>query len=424
LEEEDFIPHKMAKLAHPSNPTTENIKWIDINELMASVVKKIDKNTTANLSLVSRRFSNVLHQTSLWKLMDYQFYDYNDKEISPILFLHLVKGKQIDLEMPALKLDLSSSNNEKKIKALQYITKLFDTENPSNSLCQEAKIELNSILLEDQNPQVQELACLIIQKMAAIEKPWSLVGFLFCSNIMRLLLKEDTTITTLEYICKAIGKQTPLLRRLDDDEQYRACARLLELTKSKSAVIQANSWKGLSNYYICDEGMTSRIDYHTLIPALRESLASSNDKVRKEAVAMLYCSMTEDEDKSVVNLFYDCCSTLTADPSFGVKKEFVKLLEQRSSFCDAERFICKGPLDSCLILLAELHPKLCEKYSRLIECITRVIWDLFYRAGADTILQIKQKFNISNTISILEQLSAIGERCRSEAQGILRKINA
>lgn len=77
----------------------------------------------------------------------------------------------------------------------------------------------------------QELACLIIQKMAAIEKPWSNVGYLFCSNIMRLLLNEDTTITTLELICIAIGKQTPLLCRLDDEEQYRACARLLELTK-------------------------------------------------------------------------------------------------------------------------------------------------------------------------------------------------
>lgn len=55
LEEEDFIPRKMAKLANPSNPTTENIKWIDINELVASVVKNIDKNTIANLSLVSRR---------------------------------------------------------------------------------------------------------------------------------------------------------------------------------------------------------------------------------------------------------------------------------------------------------------------------------------------------------------------------------
>lgn len=61
--------------------------------------------------------------------MDYQFYDYNDKEISPILFLHLVKGKQIDLEMPALSLDLSSSNDEKKIKALKHISKLFDTGN-------------------------------------------------------------------------------------------------------------------------------------------------------------------------------------------------------------------------------------------------------------------------------------------------------
>lgn len=193
--------------------------------------------------------------------------------------------------------------------------------------------------------------------------------------------------------------------------------------RSKSAVIQANSWKGLSNYYNCDEGMTSRIDYHTLIPALRESLASRNAKVRKEAVAMLYSSLIEDEDESAVNLFYDCCSTLTADPSFGVKKEFVNLLEQISSFGGVERFISNGPLDSCLILLAELHPNLCEKNSWLIQCITRVIWDLLYRAGADTILQIKQKLDINNTISILEQLSAISDRCRSGAQRILHKIN-
>ena len=59
--------------------------------------------------------------------MGYQFYNYNEKDLSPKVFSRVINETQINIEMPDLLSDLSSKDFEIQSKALRHIINLFNT---------------------------------------------------------------------------------------------------------------------------------------------------------------------------------------------------------------------------------------------------------------------------------------------------------